>query len=786
MKISVTALKIVSLRIMSLAKQFTLSVELTKLVPIRSMITYSAESIVKLVRALRRSGSDFLVEEDLAAIFGRMRIEPSLENEFHDVVKIASFTPFHAQSSIILDAGPGPTLLRAFKDRYYMALVIQLSFLVWMHEETTLATALVESMRSRYESGVQDASPDPDYDGILRTLQACSSQTSQYCWDKLVALVVGRFPASRQLFRMDNSPLKSLSPNLLLGAMDYFYLVQSLPEDRFVVVESQRGVVPMIVWGHCILGLTVLVDGSPDGDVIFGQTECPQIIIKWSSAPISPTNQFENWLSEPTIYLLDASQEVVLKTEPVDNESIRIEGQERHCLKGYGTTFLQRLFNTIKLVEDDDPIYAETANLTVAFALVLSRSMRRKPISEEHHVMNIEVPAEYSLGTEPWRLFDSGKVLFAGIKLDKRVISDFAEHLTGVSVIDMTVPSSIRNYLEKPDYSKYTQISECRFTKDFFFQDIQQIASWVLTFAQVVDIESCADLILRIAPGWIYCSGVLGWNGLTPIVIESNAFFNLVLTMMSKDITRGVSHINSEGIFLTSHHGWSLFYNGVGDCDPGQVSCELLSIKRGVPTNTQTGERKYRIADAPTVEQYLMTPAVIDKGKSYLSRFLNKIHKRVEYYSSRIDEFLLSTRFDIEDFERSEYRYYRHPEKGRTRYSIYASQSSFHEALWGIIKTMPCTHLKEDNKPLPLDLGTVTVTGLTWANGDGEVPEAIRICICLVKEDARARWLVVHGLISNCDNGALRRQVLLRCDGCCEDCAVKAASAMKGNWLVVL
>ncbi len=540
---------------MSISRQFSLSLELSRIVPIRPVITYGTESLVNLFRALRRSGSDFLVEEDLAAIFGRMKVEPSLEQEFRGVVKIASFTPLHAQSPIVLDAGPGPTLLRALKDRYYMALVIQLSFLVWMHEETTLATALVESMRSRYESGVQNATPDPDYDGILRTLQACSSQTSQYRWDNLVALVVSRFPASRQLFRMDHSPLKSLSPNLLLGAMDYFFLVQSLPEDRFVVVENQKGLVPIIIWGHCILGLSVLVNGSPDGDVIFGCTEGPQIVIKWSSAPLNPTNQFEDWVSAPMIYLLDASHEVVLKTEPVDNESTRIEGQECHCLKGYGTTFLQRLFNKTNLVEDDDPIYAETANFTVAFALLLSRSMRRDSISEAScGKKDIEIPAQCYLGTEPWRLFDSSMLLFTGIELDKRVISGFSEKLTGVSVADMTIPPGIRNYLEKPGHDQYTRD---RITKDHFIEDIKQIASWVLTFAQVVDVKSCADLVLRIAPGWMFCTGVVDWNGLEPIGIESNVFFNLLLKMMRKDITRGNSIVKSEGIVLTSYHGWS-------------------------------------------------------------------------------------------------------------------------------------------------------------------------------------------------------------------------------------
>ena len=46
-----------------------LSLELAKILPVRAAISYSAELLVNLVRELKRSGSDFLVEEDLAAVF---------------------------------------------------------------------------------------------------------------------------------------------------------------------------------------------------------------------------------------------------------------------------------------------------------------------------------------------------------------------------------------------------------------------------------------------------------------------------------------------------------------------------------------------------------------------------------------------------------------------------------------------------------------------------------------------------------------------------------------------
>lgn len=254
--------------------------------------------------------------------------------------------------------------------------------------------------------------------------------------------------------------------------MDYFYLVQSLTEDRLVMVESQMGMIPIIVWAHFILGLTVLVKDSPDGNVIFGNIGNPQVIIKWSVAfPSSSFNHFrkhERWLSKPTIYLLDAGLEVLLKTEPDDNEGARIEGQECHRLKGYGATFLRRLFNKKTLLVDDDPIHVEAANFAVAFAILLARSMRRVPFKDEATGDNHdEVPTQCYLGTEQWRLFDSSRLLFWGIKLDKRIINTYEKKLTGTSIADMVLPTGIRNYLEKLEFTTYET------SKDKFIEDIK-------------------------------------------------------------------------------------------------------------------------------------------------------------------------------------------------------------------------------------------------------------------------------------------------------------------------
>ena len=269
-----------------------------------------------------------MVEEDLAAIFGRGRIVPSLENHFCGIVSIASITPLHQEAEVVLKAGPDATVRRALKDgHYYMSTVIQLSFLAFMHENSSLTARLVDCMRRRLELNVLDATPNPDYNGILATLQAVVSQTSQYPWEFLIELVESRFPKSAIWFRLHRTPLKRLSPNVLSGAIDYLYLVQSLPEDRMMAVDNQMGLTPLVVWAHCILGLTVLVKGSPDGNVLFETSANPQVVINWSHDwEIDSRLHTVKEPSDPITYLLDENMQVVLKVESDHDESIKIEG----------------------------------------------------------------------------------------------------------------------------------------------------------------------------------------------------------------------------------------------------------------------------------------------------------------------------------------------------------------------------------------------------------------------------------------------------------------------------
>lgn len=205
--------------------------------------------------------------------------------------------------------------------------------------------------------------------------------------------------------------------------------------------------------------------------------------------------------------------------------------------------------------------YVETANFAVSFSITTCRVMRRVPFSDHGNGIRkpeIGVPTQWFLSTEQWRVLNASETLLSGIELDKRKISDFVDRLSGKVLEDMAIPTGIRAYLEKLTSEQLNEhLPETM--RSIFLEEMKQLASWILSFAQVINIESCADLPLRIAPGWIFCTGLMNWNGLDMIDIDSNIWFNMILKLMRKGSTGGHSIVEFTGIFLTCHQGWSFF-----------------------------------------------------------------------------------------------------------------------------------------------------------------------------------------------------------------------------------
>jgi hypothetical protein len=108
--------------------QFSLSLELSRVIPQAAFVigkTYTAA--MRLARELQSSGSDIVIEEDLALLFGRCHIASNIASSFRTVVAQTDLVS-PVMAGIALLSGPGPTLLRALTqspEGPFFAMVVQ-------------------------------------------------------------------------------------------------------------------------------------------------------------------------------------------------------------------------------------------------------------------------------------------------------------------------------------------------------------------------------------------------------------------------------------------------------------------------------------------------------------------------------------------------------------------------------------------------------------------------------------------------------------------------------------
>jgi hypothetical protein len=745
-----------------------LSIEVTQIAPVKDLVVGGAKLLYDTARNLRKSGSDLLVEVDLASIFGRGKVDYKLQTHFKDVVTLGSLVPLHANSPIMLDSTPGPTTQRAIKNTFYLSTVIQLSFLSWTHERTSLASALVECMNQRHEENLPGSNSDANYEGILGTLTAICAETARFPWALYIGLVESQLPRTMvELHHSVANSSKSLTPTLLLASMDYLYILQSLPEDRIMQSNTYQGLIPLLVWAHFILGLTVTVQKSPDGTVKFGQASRPSIIINWANPDYDTLD---------SVFLLDGTMDVVLQPRStVDANELRgtICAQERVPLEGYGTTFLHRHLNHVSSIQENAPVYSDCVQLATTVAICMSFVLCRKIIAPDGQ--STPHPPVFCT-IERWRIIDSAKILFSGIDIDATIINGWVERNRGgdVSRWYTSIPTALRHFLG--DLKHPTQV--------FMENTVIPCAILILIFSHVSELTKCGALPL------VYGFNTAGfrnsfvrelgrWDWVSPIQVTEDEWFyqisKLLIGVRFPDLTDDAF----RRAFLLSEFGWSIFLSNVGEFDPSEVNFNLICVREGTPFSRKTQERKYRILDAPPIADVTPPNKIMERGQKYVPRCVSPVTKSVEHYSSRTQEFWRTCRFDVDETAsvlNSEF----------ATYSVHCSYRQLHRTLCSILQTDSCEHGSEDLREADLALDAVTVKGFEWSDKEGEPDSYERVCILLVKGDSRARWLALAALTDFDHMPSPKRQVMLRTNYCCESCAVEAAARLPGKWLVIL
>lgn len=199
---------------------------------------------------------------------------------------------------------------------------------------------------------------------------------------------------------------------------------------------------------------------------------------------------------------------------------------------------------------------------------------------------------------------------------------------------------------------------------------------------------------------------------------------------------------------------------------------------KGVPTKKSTNERRYRVRDGADLTEAGTMPMrrVVDRGMASIPRCLEHVIRRTEYYAVRKDDFLLSINFCVEQHEPAH-------QIANVSFEISRSYRAFHDGLWDSVRAPECEHtcLLTSDESIELNPDVAAGTGMCWGlEGDDNDPfEPERVCIALVKGDSNSRWLVVA-------MAGEHRKLMIRGNSTCVSCAVNAAIALPGRWLVVI
>ncbi|KAH1609995.1 hypothetical protein KXX31_006759 [Aspergillus fumigatus] len=510
---------------MAFQNQFTLSLELMSLIP---PIVSAAESgyakAMKLARELQSSGSDIVVEEDFAELFGHSRIATQMESSFRTIVANSS-APRTLCDGIFLQSGPGPTVLRALKSQntIYFSTVVQCSFLACVHNKASLAAVLSQFLQNRatvasqkhtrghHSETARDAPADMLIQGFL---QACQDQTAEYDWCR-------NLDAVRETLTLGTDASMEGIPRVIFeGLLGMLPLVQHMP-DHFVDIRTESGLCSIIVWAHHILGLSVLVKTK---------SERPYQDVRFGLAPEQVVVEFDpdhTW-KDNTITLLSSAGEELLSLKPEPDEE-KIQSSLKRPARGYAERILRKEFNDEEQVER---LVIEVSLIICAFAICVSkklyrveplRSVNRSDSSEENisssnrDEKDEEIKLQHSIPESA--VFEAVRVLFDQ-KLDKNTIDDYVQLFKGV------------NPLAKPPRSFIPILKEChdstRVWNRVTFLAVQ-LASTVVAFSHVTEMDIASDfLISAAAPVTMteFYHNVWSWNGEDLIPVEKTDFLN--------------------------------------------------------------------------------------------------------------------------------------------------------------------------------------------------------------------------------------------------------------------
>ncbi|KAI9874044.1 MAG: hypothetical protein M1830_010257 [Pleopsidium flavum] len=746
---------------MPLPSQFSLSLELTKFIPAASIVNATLQAAINIARELQKSGSNIVVEEDLAVVFGRTRILPRFESSFKTAVKESGYQQFSEFLDIVLADGAGPTVRRSLQDPRYFSTVVQLSLLAWSHDTDTLSASLAVACERRVRGAPPEQQHFPTSNGIAGTLQQCRDQTAHFQWIHLFRAVEEELGLDKDARRLS----RKLPFVVLQGAMDFFLAVQTFPEDRIVHIVAHEGYCTIVVWAYHLLGLNVTVH-IQDETVKFGHGR-GQVILECQPGSQETTS----------ICLLtaDGSEEVfkiASDTEwcPDLNDDFRVPAE------GYGRSVLEAYVGT------DEPVCRDLAHITVANSWDAAVEF-----SEEFstHPRNLRAPRAFRRLSccSRKRLFEVGCFLFGDSSLSLDAVRRIANQMSpeptssGFEPLEFQIQSSeaIREWQkrwypdEMPIASSEASAKSERLAE--LVQVISELSCVLFSFSAVSNLSECKQLPLCRGSGSDVWTGRLG---LYPFTDHSSPSYDLCepyeLYNILARLLLGVEYdgYKLRKASLVSSWGWSVYLPTIGAIDPAPIQPDSIRISRGVPVRYE--ERKSWIIDGSNSKTDIGLHPYLEVGHPgdlVALRCMNITKKPRLFVGSSGSAFEASIEF-VGTRQLS-------GNAGHKSTSMMIGYRRLAAIRWGVELLRDCQHRPRSDEELNLPENTYAFTG--YGPGTQSAPKAVYAG--LTAKDPTARWLLMEGTFSHRKRSSRwskhNGRPLLRGETCCFACAVKHA-----------
>lgn len=711
---------------MAMSSQFSLSLELSKLVPFGSLVNATGHGLVRLLRQIQASGSDFVTEQDLAEVFGRNRMEPLFASTFRTAVKQSVIHEISGIAELVIEGGAGPTVRRSLNEPGYFAMVVQLSLLTFTHDLPSLTKSLTRSFEQRAQGAPEYVAP-PQYDNLIGTLRAIREQTCGFMWELVISAVESKLYPSIHWTNGTLYQKRTIPPNILQGLMDSFTAIQHVPDSTRLRIRSCWGVPTIIVWAHQVLGLTVKVDIN-DETISFGDGSST-VFIDTAETPHSPDIALLNETDDLLFHVAEASQD------------IRLGPIYRHPVKDYGTRILR--LQDESLDRERDMVFAVVAScIEIARKQADDRRSRPSVTGKE-------------------RAFPSVRRI---ISMSRSVFASNADVIDAIDPASSFLCVALQPDLNRsaPDFpAHYGGMSTLLYMTHVII---------VLCMAQGVDDELTLSTDALTARQYM------------PFVVPDTrtAFHSLTLLLID-------SPTMVDSTSVVSDWGWCLCLGSVASRDPSDAKAELTFV-RGVPA--RGGERKLCIVDGVAslgrelnsirkIKDCEFTIAARPGEKCNLESWTSPIKSRNFIGTNSIA-------FEVSRLVACTSRGPR-PLRPYTSNSNVDSLSlgfrSMQETLWDIVHIPACEHFAALGQSIILPDGV-------WAfEGFGHPREKFAhgaVFAGLVAGDSSARWILIGNMMHRW-GGTSRdfiRPIYVRSRDCCFECAVQAAkSGCQGQYV---